>query len=160
LFGVDTIGGCTIGGNGTGAAPVNLSEYQYFGIHGKASPNNARDWVQLSETCPDLLNYPFQKFLFFYEQFGSRTNAQRRLKSVVHQCAASPSASVEAKVVTAAFVLVADQPLVRYVPPNPRPPGIPKDTWYPFSSSAASRRVSAPSALGVFACVVLAVFFA
>jgi hypothetical protein len=159
LFGVDTIGGCTIGASGVGSAAMNLSEYQYFAIHGRASPNNGRDWIQLSDTCPDLLNYPFQKFVFFYEQFGSVTNAQRRLKSVVHQCAASPSANAEARVVTAAFLLVADQQLIRYVPPNPRPQGIPKDTWYPFSSSAASRGVAAPSAFGMVACVVLAVFF-
>jgi hypothetical protein len=160
LFGVDTIGGCTVGGGGAGAAAVNLSEYQYFAIHGRASPNNGRDWIQLSDTCPDLVNYPFQKFIFFYEQFGSVTNAQRRLKSVVHQCAAAPSANAEARVVAAAFLLVDDQQLVRYVPPNPRPQGIPKDTWYPFSSSAANRGVAAPSAFGMVACVVLAVFFA
>jgi hypothetical protein len=69
-FEVDTSGGCTVAGSGTGSAAVDLSEYRYFGIHGR--------------TCRGLF---ISEIPFFYGKVGRTTNAQRGLKSVVRQCA-------------------------------------------------------------------------
>jgi hypothetical protein len=153
LFGVDTIGGCTV--RSTNA--LNLTSYRFFGIHGKANPNNGLDWVELRENCPNPLSFSFQKFVFFYEQFGSVKNAQQRLKSVVHECHTGVLEN-SPKIVTVVFALVGDQQRIQYVPPNPRPPGIPKNTWYPFSSSEANVGIASPSVLGMVACVVLTLF--
>jgi hypothetical protein len=153
-FGVDTIGGCTLG---EPREAILFTNYSHFAINGRANPAHAGDWIPVDHQQCLGITPLFQRFIFFYEKFGSSANAQYRLNSVLHLC--DGKEAFAGYIVTASFVLVADQPLVRYSPPNPRAASVPRDTWYPFSSSAGIPLFSAPSAYVMAACVVLAVFF-
>jgi hypothetical protein len=113
-------------------------------MHGNPNPNATGDWIRLGGDCTG--DPAFQLYSFYYEKFGDVKNAQNRIVGVDLTCPLPAGNGRETRVVAVTFLQRAEQPAKRYIPPNPRVPGIPGDTWYPFSSSAAFPRIATPSA--------------
>jgi hypothetical protein len=158
LFGVETVAGCSNQNDPTGDENMNLSIYTHIAIHGVANPNSTFDWVRVNDQC-SLATPLFQRYIFFYETFGEVRNAQHRITSVIRQCtgAAQPEGP---RIISASFLQVANKDPQPFLPPNPRLPGIPRDTWYPFGSSAGTLTKSTTAALVWGVMIVSALLFA
>jgi hypothetical protein len=158
LFGVETVAGCSTPDQlPNWPECVNLSSYTHIAIHGVANPNNTLDWILVnSQNCHDKAAR-VQRYIFYYEKFGEVRNVQYRITSVVHQCSDLPGGPM---IITASFLQVANRDPQPFLPPNPKLPGVPGDTWYPFGSSAGVLRTSASAALVWGAMIASAILFA
>jgi hypothetical protein len=161
LFGVETVAGCSRTDPALNETEnIDLSMYNHVAIHGVANPNNTLDWILVNDDqCSPEHPHLFQRYIFYYEKFGEVKNAQHRITSVVYQCSgvAQPGGP---RIITASFLQVANKDPRPFVPPNPRLPGIPRDTWYPFGSSAGVFTKSPSAALVWGVMFVSAVLFA
>lgn len=146
LFGIETIAGCT-SASATDDVSVDLTMYTHVAKYGTANASLEQDWVPI-QSMTDCTAPQLQKYFFFFEKFGDVTNPQNRIVSVFRKCSQLPAGSNTQRVFVATF-LQRVQTTFRYKPPNPRVPGIPPDTFYPFSAASAAPGFPSPSKMAM-----------
>lgn len=144
LFGIETIAGCTAT-NTPDETLVDLTNYTHVAKYGTANASLKEDWVEIQGTT-ECTAPRLQKYYFFFEKFGDVTNPQNRIVSVFRTC--TTVTPYDQRIFVATF-LQRVQTTFRYKPPNPRVPGIPPDTFYPFSAASAAPAFPSPSRMAM-----------
>ena len=141
LFGIETISGCE-GTEAVGSPAIDLSNYNRVAIYGRANVSRQMDWVNVTDQCAATGTIGIQRYYFFWEKFGDTMNPQNRIVSVVRQC----ETQIDTRHLIIATFVQRPQTTFRYKPPNPRVPGIPPDTFYPFSAASATMTTATSAA--------------
>ena len=140
LFGIETISGCS--GTLNPGSAIDLQKYNRFAIYGRANVSRQLDWVNVTDLCTATNTIGIQRYYFFWEKFGDVMNPQNRIISVVREC----EPQLDSQHLVIATFVQRPQTTFRYKPPNPRVPGIPPDTFYPFSAASATMTTATSAA--------------